>query len=274
MSLVKAWLFFPEVLRIYEKKKLQTKKHGDGDFNSIIADLESGDSGVRHYSNDLIQRVKRVLNYLEEKNTEEKKFVYGSGDSSNGNNFENDVNFGSNSNIVADNRQIDAVQDNGNVYDPDKITGWKDGIDIRVPKSNKKEAGYDMYHLVQRNHNFKYSSNLSPNNLQSLSNGESDQDGRPQSLHAADLNNNHNKEHLKIIERSKADVLPGDFHTTSDAESQTVFVDKKPTLNAEEKPHIVEQTFNKDHFYPTEIHDSRDLQQDLSAGSVIFFMEP
>jgi len=266
MSLVKAWLLFPESLNAHKSRKQHTGRHDfDDDYSSILADKENGQFVDKPYKNDVLQRVKRVLNILEHGD------AYGSQDSNINKDFENDENFESSSNTLPERRQSEAIQNRVNSKEAGKASNWDNGIDIKVAKSSQDQAGYDIYHLLSENLENKKKSKLSK--LQSFGYGESDSSPQThlnaetkhsrESLHSGDLNN-HNKGEIKNSQSVEADVLPGGFDATSNVKSKSVVVNKKQTPIAEGKSVVSEHSV-KDHFYPAELHDARDLEQNLPA---------
>ena len=269
MSLVKAWLYFPEALSVYGRRNSHSKRHDlYENYRNEDSDIEDEQSNIKKYSNDVIQRVRRVLNFLEEENTESDD------DSSKNRNIERSDDFGS---ILPQNRKTEEIK--SSIDSPNNFKNWNDGIDMRVAKSGENEAGYDIYHLTPRNDEAKGSRDSYPSSSESFGSGESNSKDEPQQFvnresmrsretqYSRDLNI-HNKGHLKNTAGSEADVLPGDLQTTSEKQPKTVVVDKKQASHTGRKSSVDESNFKKEHFYPAELHDARDLEQNPSAGMI------
>ena len=273
MSLVKAWLLFPESLSAHKSRKRHTGRHDfDDDYSSMLGDEENGQFVDKPYRNDVLQRVKRVLNILEHRE------VYRSQDSNVNKDFENDENFETNSNTLPESHQSEAIQNRVDSKEASKASNWNDGIDIKVAKSNQDQTGYDIYHLVSENSDNKKKSKSSDS--KSFRYAESDSSPQThlnaetkhsrETLHSGDLNN-HNKAEIKNSQSVEADVLPGGFDAASNVKSKSVVVNEKQTPVAQEKS-VVREHSVKDHFYAAELHDARDLEQNLSAGSKSLFL--
>ena len=268
MSLVRVWLFFPEALNPYKEKHVPTNKHDwDQGYHKRNAPEESEES--EEYNDAIMQRVRRVLNILEQESSKEKERADGDQRSPDAEAFEKDENFGKNEKIHRRMLADDYMSNNHK-----KVDSWDDGVDIRVAKSNENDGDYDIYHLMPQGPAVKYSNNPSSDEAK---------DGRPRSdvnietlnsaekRDSADLNN-HNKGHVKNTEKSGADVSAPDFHAKANGDSPSVAVNNKQTPKREGKENVDSSSI-KQHFYPAELKDARDLEQDLSAGdqSLFFF---
>lgn len=276
ISLVKAWLFFPEALNQYKEGKNRHLEYlKNKAYHDKPAYLTDDSSNDRVFQDEVIERVRRFLHHYAEaglvgrathdeskaeNDFERKSFKIG----------KNTGRFGNYKDWDTDSTLQKKKYGNSHV-----ANNWNDGLDIKVKKSNEIGGDYDVFHLLKQEADYAEGDQESVTQpLQKQAFGQKD-NVRPrfeldtdiqkseEMLSSEDLNN-HNKEHLTI--RPKAAASPYDFIAKKDANSPSVVVNNKQEPKAARETSVAEESSKDKHFYPAELKDARDLEQDLAAG--------
>lgn len=252
MSLVKVWLLFPEVLNPYGKRKQRGNRDRDMGWErsrdmgwernrySRETDRETDRVDDNYYDEEVIQRVRRVLELLKQgKYSEDLE------------NYENQYAPGEN------------VVNNYKKYGNE------------VAKSNKEDDGYGLFHLLHQKadetlKNQPIINDSPPSKQQDLHKSHAEIDTKALLLaktQDSGFLNNHNKEHLTTKEQSEAAASALDVDAKLNEESPSVILSKTQTEKIGKKANVVVGSHKSNHFYPSELKDARDLEQDLAAGN-------